>query len=297
MPTAFVLSGGASLGAVQVGMLRSLLERGIVPDLIVGSSVGAINGAWLAGRPDVAGVEALANVWQSIGRRDVFPTHPVVGLLGFLGRRDHLVPPDRLARLIREHLPYTYLEDAPVPLHIVATQVTTGQEVLLSRGPAVPAILASAAIPGIFPPVQIGAHLLMDGGVVNNTPISHAVHLGATTVYVLPTGYACNLTEAPSSALGVVLQALTLLIEQQLMNDVERYESVADLHVLPPLCPLAVSAADFSHAAELIDRAHRASAEWLASDPRDHGQRRLLSFHHHAPGTVVASIVRTGSRT
>lgn len=289
MPTAFVLSGGASLGAVQVGMLRAVVERGVLPDLVVGSSVGAINGAWLAGRPDAAGVEALAEVWRSIGRQDIFPMHPLAGLLGFLGRRNHLVPPEGLARLIRRHLPYARIEEARIPLHIVATEVTTGREILLSRGEALPAILASAAIPGVFPPVRIGGHELMDGGVVNNTPISHAVHLGASKVYVLPTGYACDLPATPRSALGMVLQALTLLVAQQLMNDIERYEKEVELRVIPPLCPLAVSPADFGRSQYLIDRAHAASAAWLAKPPPTRGQRELLGFHHHAAEPAPAA--------
>lgn len=283
MPTAFVLSGGGSLGAVQVGMLRTLVERGVVADFVVGSSVGALNGAWYASRPDAAGVEALAGIWASIGRHDVFPVHPLAGLLGFLGRRNYLVPPDALADLIRRHLPFDRLEDARIPIHLVATEVTTGREVLLSAGDAAPAILASAAIPGVFPPVRIGSHDLMDGGVVNNAPISHAVRLGATAVYVLPTGYACNLRESPRSALGTVLQALTLFIEQQLMRDIERYEGQVELHVLPPLCPLDVSPADFHHSVELIDRGYASSNEWLSRDREAAGQSQLLSFHHHAP--------------
>jgi NTE family protein len=293
VPTAFVLSGGASLGAVQVGMLRALLERGVVPDLIVGSSVGALNGAWLSARPDASGVDELAAIWASIRRQDVFPVHPLGGLLGFLGRRNHLVPNTGLEHLVRRHLPSTRLEDARVPLHLVATEVRTGREVLLSRGDSVPAILASAAIPGVFPPVRIGSHDLMDGGVVNNTPISHAVHLGATVVYVLPTGYACELPESPRSTLGMVLHALTLVIEQQLMTDIERFEDVVELHVIPPLCPLAVSPADFSRSGELIRRAHAASREWLDSGPPTRDQHRLLGFHHHA---LEVGVTRRASR-
>jgi NTE family protein len=281
MPTAFVLSGGGSLGAVQVGMLRALVERGVRPDLVVGSSVGAINGAWLASRADAAGVAELAEIWRSIGRRDVFPVRPVAGMLGFLGRRNHLVPSPQLERLIRLHLPFGLIEEARVPLHVVATEVTTGREVLLSRGDAAHALLASAAIPGVYPPVHVDGHQLMDAAVVNNTPVSHAVHLGATVVYVLPTGYACALPRAPQSALGMVLQALTLLIERQLMDDIERYESAVELHVIPPLCPLSVSPVDFGRSEYLIDQAYAASVRWLDDRPRLSGQRSLLGFHVH----------------
>jgi len=236
----------------------------------------------LAGRPNATGVEELAAIWQSISRQDVFPVHPLAGLLGFLGQRNHLVPPGGLERLVRRHLPYARIEDAKIPLHLVATEVTTGREVLVSRGEAVRAILASAALPGVFPPVFIGSHELIDGGVVNNTPISHAVHLGATVVYVMPTGYACELSATPRSALGMVLHALTLLIVRQLMDDIERFETVVELHVIPPLCPLSVSPADFGHSHGLTERAYAASAEWLKADPPTQRQRDLLDFHHHA---------------
>jgi NTE family protein len=197
MTTAFVLSGGASLGSIQVGMLLGLAEAGITPDMIVGTSVGAVNGGWVASRPDVAGISALAKLWRSLSRNDVFPTRPLLGLLGFLGQRRNLVPDTGLRRLLAEHLEFSRLEDAPIPLHVVATDVLSGQDVLLSTGGVVDAIVASAAIPAVFPPVRINRRDLMDGGVVNNTPVSHAVTLGADLVWVLPTGYSCALRESP----------------------------------------------------------------------------------------------------
>jgi len=294
MPTAFVLSGGASLGAVQVGMLRALLERGITPDLVVGSSVGAVNGGWLAGSPHLAGVAKLEGIWRSIGRSEIFPVNPLSGLLGFLGRRSHVVPPGPLERLLGRHLPFTRLEDARVPLHVVATEVADGVEVLLSSGDAVRAILASTAIPGVFPPVRIGDHDLMDGGVVDNNPIAHAVHLGATVVYVLPTGYSCTLPEVPRSALGMVLHALNLMTVQRLLIDIERYEHDIELHVIPPPCPLSVSPADFSRTAELIAASYTVAGDRLDVPPRLIGQRRLLGFHHHA--RPLAAVRRSRAR-
>lgn len=197
MTTAFVLSGGASLGAIQVGMLAALAENAIAPDLIVGTSVGAINGGWIASRPDPVGIEELARLWRSLSRQEVFPTRPLLGLLGFLGRRPNLVPASGIRRLLTDHLQFTRLEDAPIALHVVATDVLSGHDVLLSSGDAVAAICASSAIPAVLPPVRIAGRELMDGGVVNNTPISHAIALGADIVYVLPTGYACDLAAAP----------------------------------------------------------------------------------------------------
>ena len=191
MTTAFVLSGGAALGAAQVGMASALAHAGIRPDLIVGASVGALNGGWIAGRPDPAGLADLETLWRGLRRDDVFPTRPLIGLSGLMGRSRNLVANTALRRLISPNVRFTQLEHAPVPLHVIVTDVLTGMDVCLSSGSTVDAILASAAIPAVFPPVRIDGRDYMDGGVVNNTPISHAVKLGADQIWVLSTGYAC----------------------------------------------------------------------------------------------------------
>lgn len=282
--TAFVLSGGAALGAIHVGMLRALVDTGERPDLIVGTSVGAVNAGWIASRPDAAGIRGLADLWISLSRKDIFPTHPFAGAMTMLGRRTHLVPNNGLRRLLAEKLQFTRLEDAPVPLHVVATDVISGMDVLLSSGNAVDAIAASAAIPGVFPPVTIDGRDLMDGGVVNNTPISHAVGLGADRVWVLPTGYSCDLPESPKTAVNMALHAMTIAVNHRLAVDVERFERVVDLRVIRPLCPVATSGADFSHAATLIERSHAATREWLAACPPSTGQAGLLEPHRHERG-------------
>lgn len=262
-------------------MLQALADEGITPDLIVGTSVGALNGAWIAARPDAAGVRALADVWVSLTRKEVFPTHPVAGLLGFLGRRQHLVPNAGLRRILTRELGFARLEDAPIPFHVVATDVISGIDVLLSSGDAVDAIAASAAIPGVFPPVNINGRDLMDGGVVNNTPVSHAVALGADQVWVLPTGYSCALPSSPPSAVTMVLHAISLAVNHRLAIDVERFEQAVDLHVIRPLCPVSISGADFSQAATLIERSHEATLQWLAARPMTTGQAALLEPHVH----------------
>jgi NTE family protein len=262
--TAFVLSGGAALGAIQVGMLRALYERGIEPDLIVGTSVGAVNGAFIASRPFIpATADELAEVWHRIGRGQVFPLNPLAGFLGFFGARRHLVPDRGLRDLLVEHLEFDRLEQARVPFHVITTDVLNGSEVRLSRGPTLDAVMASAAIPGIFPPVDWGRRHLMDGGIANHAPLSDALELGAERVYVLSTGIACDLTEPPHGALGMLLHSMSLLLMRRLQVEVELLADRAELIVLPPPCPPGASPIDFSRSDELIRRALEESTTFL----------------------------------
>jgi len=285
MTTAFVLSGGGNLGAVQVGMMQALFRHGVRPDLIVGTSVGALNGGWLAGRGPAADLSELADLWKRLRRNDVFPTQLFGGLLGFVGRSDHLVPDSGLRRILHGGLGFDRLENAVIPFHVVATNLLTGVDVLLSRGDAVDAICASAAIPGVFPTVRMNDMTLVDGGVVNNCPISHAVHLGATRVWVLPCGYACALDRAPRGALGTALQAVSLLVQQRLRIDAERYADLCELHIAPVLCPITIAPTDFGHAEQLISDSDALTTEWLA-DPARVEARNVdpLGPHAHAAG-------------
>jgi NTE family protein len=289
---AFVLSGGASLGAIQVGMLHALYERGIAPDLIVGTSAGALNGAFVASRPQtVATAEALGDVWRGLRRGQAFPLNPLTGLLGFLGARDHLVPESGLRRLILRHVERRDLQDMAIPLHVIAADVLSGEELRLSRGPVLEAVLGSAALPAVLPPVPWGDRMLMDGGVANNTPISHAVELGAERIYVLPTGHACALDEPPSGALAMALHAISLLTHRRLTDDIERHRGDAELVVLPPPCPLRITPIDFGHAGELIDRALRDARRFLDSG----GERRpAIRMHPHRHGRGTSPSARAG---
>ena len=286
MTTAFVLSGGGSLGAVQVGMLQTLTDKGIVPDMLVGTSAGALNAAYVAGHG--ASPEALAGLadrWVATRRSDVFPISPRRQALAMAGGCNSLFTESGIRRLITRHVGYPRLEDARIPVHVVATDVLSGEEVLLSQGDAVSAILASTAIPAMLPPVRRDARFLVDGGLADNTAISQAVTLGADRIYVLPAGVACALTKPPSSALAAAVHALSFLTQQRLITDVVLYADRVDLQILPPLCPLNVAPTNFRHAAELIARARAASQDWL-----DHGRtdrshpERVLSLHHHHAG-------------
>jgi NTE family protein len=253
--TAFVLSGGAALGAIQVGMLAALYERGIEPDLIVGTSVGAVNGAFIASRPFApATTDELAEIWRKLDRGQVFPLNPVSGFLGFFGARRHLIPERGLSDLLLEHVGFGRLEQASVPFHVITTDVLNGAEVRLSEGPAVDAVMASAAIPGVFPPVRWGSRRLMDGGIANHAPISDAVELGAERVYILSTGAACELAEPPRGALGMILHSMNQLLMRRMQVEVELLADRAELIVLPPPCRPGVSPIDFSRSEELIER-------------------------------------------
>src|SRR5438105_4671067 len=150
----FVLAGGASLGAIQAGMLRALYERQIVPELIVGTSAGAVNGAYIAARPPtVETARSLEKIWRGLRTFEVFPPNPVTALLGLIGKRDHLVPNDGLKTLLATYLKMERMEDAAVPFHVIATDIRTGRERRISTGDARSAVLASAAIPGVYPSI------------------------------------------------------------------------------------------------------------------------------------------------
>lgn len=268
--TAFVFAGGGSFGAIQVGMLQSLTAHGITADMVVGSSVGALNGAFYAGDPTPGGVERLATIWRGLTRREVFPVTWRT-MLGFLWRRDFLISHDGIRKLIDDHIPYRNLQDASLPLHIVATDIITGDSVVLSEGSTAEAIVASTAIPGAFTPVYYRDHYLADGAISSNTPIRVAIQKGARRLIILPTGHACANDAPPVGAVANVLHALTLLISRQLVSELEGLGPDIEYFVVPPLCPLMGSPYDFTRTAEHIDRAIQATDAWIEQNGLQEG--------------------------
>jgi NTE family protein len=277
-----VLSGGASLGALQVGMLWALYERGIVADLLVATSVGALNAAFVASRPQTqATTRELARIWRDIHRNDIFPVSLRAVMSGLRGQRDHLVPDRGLRRQVRRYIEFADLSEAAVPLHVVAFDVIEGREVLLSEGPAIDAVTASAAIPGVFPPVAIGQRRLIDGGVVNNTPISHAVQLGAERIFVLPTQEGSRPPRpVPRGALDSAIYGIGLLLDGRLQGDIARYSSEAELIVLPAPNPWQVQPTNFEHSSRLMGEALAAGRAFLAQ--RDAVDDRLIAAQRAA---------------
>lgn len=284
MVTAFVLTGGGSLGAVQVGALQALAEHGVRPDLLVGTSAGSLNAAFVAAyglTPQALG--RLSDLWIGLRRRDLFAVSPLSATLAATGRRGALCSPAPLARLLAAQLPFTDLQDAAVPVHAVATDFLTGEDVLLSSGNAVEALCASCAVPGVFPPVRRDGRLLCDGALASSAGVTQAVRLGADRVYLLPGGTSCALARAPRHPLTAALHGLTLLLQQRALVDARANAGLVDLRVIPPLCPLAVSAADFGQARSLIARAHAAASRWLdAGHDRQDDPARHLGLHGHA---------------
>jgi len=281
MSVAFVLAGGGSLGAAQVGMLQALTGAGITPELIVGTSAGALNGAMLARGADLDGVAQLATIWTGLRRSTVFPASPFGAARGLLGRSAALCSPSGLSRVIDRCLAFERIEDAPVRLVVVATNLVDGSEVLLDHGPAAPALLASAAIPGVLPPVEVEGTMLVDGAISHNAPISAAISRGATEVYVLPGGFACgaDMTGRPS-ALAVGLHALTLLVGQRLRHDLTANHGVP-VRLVPPLCPVSVAPHDFSQAADLMARALTGTRAWLDDGASSTAAFARLGPHGH----------------
>lgn len=266
-------------------MLMGLYERGLAPDFIVGTSAGAFNAAYIGSRPQTESTaESLADVWRGLRRGQAFPLNPLTGLMGFLGAKDHLVPSSGLRRLIERRITVDRLEQLSIPVHVVAVDVITGEEVLVSEGSVVDALLASASIPGVLPPASWHGRQLIDGGVANNTPISHAVELGAERIYVLPTGHACALQEAPSSALAMALHALSLLTQRRLIDDIEKHRGSVQLIVLPPPCPLAISPIEFGHADALISRAHADTRAFFDGGGDERPPIRMHMHRHEGTG-------------
>ena len=271
--TAFVLAGGAALGAMQAGMVEALFERGIAPDLLVGTSAGALNAAFLASRPaTVDTARELAAIWRGLRRGDVLPFSPATLIRGMAGRRGHLVPDRGLRQLAARHVQFERLEDAAIPLHVIAFDLLSGREARLSQGPAIDAVLAAAAIPGVLPPVRWHGALLADGGMANNTPISHAVRLGAERIYVLPTVDAADrgLPRPPWGPLTAGLHAVTLLANARLHHDLAQHALAVELIVLPAPNPRHIGFSDFARGSELIgpalDAARIALATHVAQD-------------------------------
>ncbi len=269
---AFVLGGGGLLGAAEVGMLRALLESGICPDLVVGTSIGAINGAAIAAQPDAAGVTRLTELWREVEASGVF-SGSVISRVSTLARtRTHLHANSQLRRLLEKHLVQRRIEELPVHFECVAASIERAAEHWFTSGPLIEAVLASSAVPGILPPVRLGHEHFIDGGIVNSIPIGRAVALRSRTVYVCHVGRIDRKLKVPRRPLEVGLVAFEIARRHRFHADMAALPKDVEVHVLPTgdrepprydsLATLRYR--DFTPVGPRIDAAYDASSRYLA---------------------------------
>jgi NTE family protein len=261
--TAFVLAGGGSRGAVQIGMLAELIDRGIRADRVFGASVGAINGAAYASNPTAEGLAKMAAIWTELRGTDIFPRGALDGPWAFLQKRAAVHSNSGLRAIIEAGIDFENLQDAKIPIEVVTTSLTDGRERWIGHGNALDAILASSAIPSIFPPVVIDGDVLVDGGVVNNVPISRAIAAGCTRLYVLLCGPLHYHPRQPRRPAEAALTAFFVAIHARF---------VRELSMLPPGVEVVVFSGggepsgqyrDFSGTAALIEEGRSEVAEVL----------------------------------
>ncbi len=260
---AIVLSGGGNRGALQAAALEVLLAEGIVPDLLVGTSVGAINAAYLAAGPTEAHATAMVRFWGQIKGSDIFPGSRAELVVRLLRRQDHLYSAAGLRRILELHLPYQHVEDAAIPLVVVAADLATGAERRINRGPVIEAVLASAAIPGVFPPVTWKGQLLCDGGIVANVPLAAALEAGADEVWILDTSGPCSVPRRPRTAVDIALQAIAAGSAARTLAELSCPPGAAVIHHLVLPCRTNRWFTDFSAAHEMLADGAAATEEYL----------------------------------
>jgi NTE family protein len=273
MTVAFALSGGGNLGAMQAGSVVALLEAGIEPDLLVGSSIGALNAAFLCTRPGLDGARTLMNEWMNLRRQEVASFSPVTLLAGFFGIRDHLVSSTRLRTLMRKWVDLDRIEDAATPFVAMATDALTGEGVMLRNGDVVDALSASAAIPGLLPPVRIGERWLIDGSLSAGCPVLQAQSLGADDVYMITTATAPRL-RPPRGAVAMAMNSVSLVTARSNQEQLDRArrhaaENGGRVFVVPTGAPPAPGPFDLSRSAVLAATAYTETSSWLNSWSED----------------------------
>ena len=269
MTVAFVLGGGGVLGAHEVGMLRALGEAGIRPDLVVGTSVGAINGAFVAADPDGA-AERLAGLWQGEALRQAF-SETILSRATRLARSGtHLHSLEPLRQLLGEMLPGKDFTDLALPFQCVAASIEHATARWFTTGPVVPAVMASCAVPGLLPPVEIGGEHFFDGGLVDSIPVGRALALGATVAYVLHVGRIERPLTVPRRPWEVGLVAFEIARRHRFHEEIAAVPDGVRVHVLPsggdrrPPDLAQLRYRDRTKVAVSIERAYAASAAYLA---------------------------------
>ncbi|MCX6396715.1 MAG: patatin-like phospholipase family protein [Propionibacteriales bacterium] len=288
----FVLSGGAARGAVQVGMMQTLLEAGITPSGLVGTSVGALNAAFMGWRPDRDRVDELAERWQRLTTKDIFPGGNWARLAHLAQRHSYLFSSDALQSLIQAWIPVSRLEDLPTPVRVTTTPLASAAVAYHDSGPIERLLLASAAVPGVFAPVVLAdaeGHTAthVDGGVADLIPVAGASHLNPTRVFVLDATVPARLPHA-RTPIEIIVASLSVAMRARAIPDLGA--GVEIHHLVGP--DLGTSMTDFSRtaehialgrtiAAELVDRLARESADGQRGQ-QDHRRTHRFWDRFHA---------------
>ncbi len=251
---AFVFSGGGNKGACQVGMLEGLVKNGFMPEIVVGCSVGSLNAAAFAKDPTLEGVEKLKKLWLRLSSEDIFPKGRFFGAWRFIEKRPAVFSSFGLEKVISGHMGEVDFEDLKIPLQVVAASLHTGKEVWIDKGNVTKALLASTALPGIFPPVYHEDVPLIDGGVLNDAPISKAIELGATKIFLL----SCSTLERkiiePLRPIESMLYAFGMAVTGRLERELEELKAGVEIIVLQFPGPYGLDWRDFDHSSEMIQR-------------------------------------------
>jgi NTE family protein len=280
-PIGFVLGGGGSLGAMQVGMLQALAEAGVAPDLVVGTSVGSLNAAVLALGGESG--DRLSRIWSRMTRHEAFPGGVLSQVRTLRHSKTNLFPNTGLAAIIDEHIGEDVtFEDLALPLGVVATDVDTAEPLLVRSGPVLAPLLASCAIPGIYPPVPFEGRLLYDGGLVANVPMRQALSMGAKSLVVLDCAFPSRMPGAPQTFAEVMMFTAMVSMRNQAVLEAPIAASEVPVVYVPGPLPVRVSPLDFSHTTTLTSEAYEAAKTYL-------GELRIDGPGlYGAPGLVVA---------
>lgn len=240
MTTAFVLGGGGRWGAVEVGMIQALNEADIKPDLILGTSIGAFNGAVIADYPGQEGVDRLTGFWEEATRADLFQTGFFDQAMRVATLKPALHDTDELRRVVEKAIhPDTLIEDLHIPYQCVAASIERFTEHWFTEGPLVDAVLASSAVPALFPPVKIGEEHFYDGGLVDSVPLGRAVNLGAGVVYVLQVGRIESPLRPPNRLHEAALISFEIARRHRFATAMRHLPEGVEVHILPTGDPIA----------------------------------------------------------
>jgi NTE family protein len=270
LTTAYVLGGGGVLGAAEVGMLRALLEAGITPDLVLGTSVGALNGALVARDPTPAVVGRLTALWQDASTARAISDRPLRTVRRAMSTGTHLYSAAYLQQRLRDELGDTTFEDLLVRFQVCAASIERAAEHWFTTGLLVDAIMASAAVPGLLPPAEVDGEHFLDGGIVNSIPLGRAVSLGADRVFVLQVGRIDRPLKPPTRPWEVARVSFEIARRHRFARELAEVPAGIEVHVLPARGTSQrddslLAHRDFSQVGRRIEASYEASRDFLAA--------------------------------